>query len=169
MNRKIKRILAIILCLGVIICSPGITEAADNMPSAEEETVQASGQEKPSAQGDKREENDTDKVTNLDSDQQRQPVIYWDPSAAADGNGDGSSEQSPIADFKQVLTEAMELREKLETEITVYVMSAERISGGEQVSYDGDGIRLVSGTGRAVGDSYIFIVEGGELSLSHMN
>ncbi|WP_395027615.1 hypothetical protein, partial [Robinsoniella sp.] len=119
MNRKIKRILAIILCLGVIICSPGITEAADNMPSAEEETVQASGQEKPSAQGDKREENDTDKVTNLDSDQQRQPVIYWDPSAAADGNGDGSSEQSPIADFKQVLTEAMELREKLETEITV--------------------------------------------------
>lgn len=169
MNRKIKRVLAIILCLGVIICSPGITEAADNMPSAEEETVQASGQEKPSAQGDKREENDTDKVTNHDSDQQRQPVIYWDPSAAADGNGHGSSEQSPIADFQQVMSEARELREKLETEITVYVMSAERISGGEQVSYDGDGIRLVSGTGRAEGDSYIFIVEGGELSLSHMN
>lgn len=28
MNKKVKKIVAVMLCIGIIICSPGITEAA---------------------------------------------------------------------------------------------------------------------------------------------
>lgn len=156
---KIRRFLAIILCLGVIICSPGIIEAAENMPEVGEETLQDTGQENLGKE----------QHTDLDADDQSQSIIYWDPTAAADENADGSSEEKPITDFQRVLAKAEELRERLDTEITVYVLAAERITDGEYVSYDGKGIRLVNESGREEGDSYIFIVENGELSLSHMN
>ena len=261
MNRKIKRVIAIILCLGVIICSPGITEAADNMPVMGVKTVQAAGQgdqgaqteqkpgkqeaqieersgeqkaqteEKPGEQkaqaeqkpgkqeaqteqksgeqkaqteeksgeqkaqteerpgkqeaqteeqsGEQKAQTEqkpgeqkaqTEQQSELQQVQtEEHQSIYWDPSAAEDINADGSSKQNPIADFQRVLTKAKELRAKSDTKITVYVMAAERITDGEKISYDGNGIKLVNETGRTESDSYIFIVEGGELTLSHMN
>lgn len=267
MNKKVKKIVAFMLCLGIMICSPGITEAAESIsvkfqgsdkvstlseytnksqqesslkqpeviqdgtvseigtemdkktgsiigPETEKATEPAKGPEagnstektketqksedmqKPKETqksgetqkpGETQIPNETQKLTEIQSPEvtnkpeesedsgktaedskEKQPVIYWDPSANEKKNADGQSYLKPVTEFDQVLSEAAELKKEFNTDITVYVMSAKKITGTEITVYDGNGLRFVNWDGRKGEDQTIFLIEDGQLCLSNM-